>query len=74
MSNVLNIKKFLKSESGMNVAPDAISDFKEAIEVYGKKIIEKCKVSVTERHRKTIQPDDIKEAIKVKEEVSEEED
>jgi len=62
MSNVINIKKFLKDKSGLRASPEAIVKFGEILEERGQEIVDICKVNVSKKKRKTIQLDDIEDA------------
>ncbi len=64
MSNIINCNTFLKKESGLRASPEAVNKFKEELEKYGRDLIQKFKVVVEKKKKKTIQLQEIQEALK----------
>lgn len=68
MSNVINVKKFIKENSQMNSNPKSVQSLKVLLESYGKKLIKKAEEKVISRKQKTLTGDDFHIEEKIEEE------
>jgi len=61
MSNVINVRKFIKENSEMRANPESCNKLKEMLETYGKAQIKKASEKVEARHQKTLKAEDFEE-------------